>query len=336
MPGAYYNEIDPYCAQWLRNLIKAGVIANGEVDERDIWDVDPQSLKGFTQCHFFAGIGCWSMALRQAGWPDDKEVWTGSCPCQPFSSAGTQLGFADERHVWPAWFHLVATLKPRIIFGEQVASKLGLGWLDLVQTDLEAAQYAFGAVDFCAASIGAPHIRQRLYFAACQQRELDKLEFASVGTANGQHGQHGNEGGRCHGRVVRAVGAGTEAHEQASAGSGDKASGVIANAQEIRCRAGRTRGPNSSSAGQQNKQFTQTSAHANQTRRSNIQRSQARSGVPGRGEFNRSSWWNNQPEICCVDDGHSSRSRRTGAYGNAIVVPQAAEFIKATMEILAL
>lgn len=304
MPGAYYNEIDPYCAQWLRNLIKAGVIADGEVDERDIWDVDPQSLKGFTQCHFFAGIGCWSMALRQAGWPDDKEVWTGSCPCQPFSSAGAQLGFADERHVWPAWFHLVATLKPRIIFGEQVASKLGLVWLDLVQTDLEAAQYAFGAVDFCAASIGLPHVRQRLYFAACQQREFDKLGFEGVGAADGQYGQHGNEGGHRRGRVMRALGAGAQAFEQAPAGSGDKASRVI--------------------------------AHVNQTRRSNIQRGQTKSECSGFGTFNRSSWWNNQPEICCVDDGHSSRSRRTGAYGNAIVVPQAAEFIKSTMEILGL
>ncbi|MEY6762944.1 DNA cytosine methyltransferase, partial [Kluyvera ascorbata] len=55
--SAYYNEIDPFAAQWLRNLIASGHIAPGEVDERSIEDVTPDDLRGFTQCHFFAGIG---------------------------------------------------------------------------------------------------------------------------------------------------------------------------------------------------------------------------------------------------------------------------------------
>jgi hypothetical protein len=75
---AYYNEHDPFAAAWLRELIKAGQIALGEVNERSIEDVLPSELKRFTQCHFFAGIGVWSYALRQAGWPDDRPVWTGS------------------------------------------------------------------------------------------------------------------------------------------------------------------------------------------------------------------------------------------------------------------
>lgn len=163
---AFYNENDPFAAQWLRNLIAAGHIAPGVVDERSIEDVTPDDLRGFTQCHFFAGVGVWSLALRRAGWPDDKPVWTGSCPCQPFSAAGKGNGFADERHLWPAFFHLISECKPGVIFGEQVASKDGLGWLDLVQTDLEATNYAVGAVDLCAAGFGAPHIRQRLYWVA--------------------------------------------------------------------------------------------------------------------------------------------------------------------------
>lgn len=163
---AYYNENDPFAAQWLRNLIAAGHIAPGVVDERSIEDVTPDDLRGFTQCHFFAGVGVWSLALRRAGWPDNKPVWTGSCPCQPFSAAGKGNGFADERHLWPAFFHLISECKPGVIFGEQVASKDGLAWLDLVQTDLEATNYAVGAVDLCAAGFGAPHIRQRLFWAA--------------------------------------------------------------------------------------------------------------------------------------------------------------------------
>lgn len=165
-PSAYYNEIDPFAAQWLRNLIAAGHIAPGEVDERSIEDVTPDDLRGFTQCHFFAGIGVWSYALRLAGWPDNQPVWTGSCPCQPFSAAGKGDGFADERHLWPHFFHLISERRPQHIFGEQVASGNANTWFDLVQADLEGMGYAFGLVPFTSAGIGAPHIRERAYWVA--------------------------------------------------------------------------------------------------------------------------------------------------------------------------
>jgi DNA (cytosine-5)-methyltransferase 1 len=159
---AFYNECDPYAAQWLRNLIAAGLIAPGIVDERKIQDIEAWELMEFTQCHFFAGIGVWSHALRNAGWPDDAPIWTGSCPCQPFSAAGKQKGFDDERHLWPTWFGLIEQCRPAMVIGEQVAS--ALDWLDLVSADMEGAGYAFGASDLCAAGFGGAHIRQRLYF----------------------------------------------------------------------------------------------------------------------------------------------------------------------------
>ncbi|EMC3976820.1 TPA: DNA cytosine methyltransferase [Enterobacter asburiae] len=165
-PAAYYNEIDPFAAQWLRNLIASGHIAPGEVDERSIEDVTPDDLRGFTQCHFFAGIGVWSHSLRIAGWPDDKPVWTGSCPCQPFSAAGKGDGFADERHLWPHFFHLISERRPQHVFGEQVAAGNANAWFDLVQADLEGMEYAFGLVPFTSAGIGAPHIRERAYWVA--------------------------------------------------------------------------------------------------------------------------------------------------------------------------
>ena len=183
MHKAYYNEIDPKAAAWLRELIKQGLIAPGDVDERSIEDVLPTELAGYTQCHFFAGIGVWSHALRQAGWPDDRPVWTGSCPCQPFSSAGKRGGVDDERHLWPAFYWLISQCKPDVVFGEQVASKDGLSWLDTVQADMEAAGYAIGAVDLCAASVGAPHIRQRLYFVA------DSISLAVRSERPGSHVQ---------------------------------------------------------------------------------------------------------------------------------------------------
>ena len=161
---AYYNEFDPFAAAWLRELIKAGHIAPGDVDDRSIKDVSADDLRGYTQCHFFAGIGVWSHALRSAGWSDERPVWTGSCPCQPFSAAGKGGGFDDARHLWPGFFRLIAECRPDVVLGEQVASKDGLAWLDLVYADLEGADYAVGAVDTCAAGFGAPHIRQRLYW----------------------------------------------------------------------------------------------------------------------------------------------------------------------------
>ena len=162
----YYNEFDPYAAQWLRNLIDAGHIAKGDVDTRSIKDVNASELVGYVQCHFFAGLGGWSHALRLAGWPDDRPVWTGSCPCQPFSAAGTQKGTADDRHLWPVWFNLIRECRPGVVFGEQVEAAINHGWLDLVQSDLESEGYACGAAGIPAAGVGAPHIRQRLWFVA--------------------------------------------------------------------------------------------------------------------------------------------------------------------------
>jgi len=162
----YYNEHDPKAAAWLRELISAGLIPTGDVDERSITEVQPDELRHYTQCHFFAGIGGWSLALQLAGWSADRPVWTGSCPCQPFSSAGKGLAQADERHLWPVFFNLIKECRPDAVFGEQVASAIGKGWLDGISTDLESKGYACGATVLGAHSVSAPHIRQRLYWVA--------------------------------------------------------------------------------------------------------------------------------------------------------------------------
>lgn len=155
----YFNENDKFAAQWLRNLYP-----DATVDERDIQDVKPADVMGFERVHFFAGIGGWQYALDLAGWTGP--VWTGSCPCQPFSDAGKKKGAADERHLWPEFRRLIAECNPTTVFGEQVASKLGREWLAGVRADLEALAYAVGAADLCAAGSGAPHIRQRLWWLA--------------------------------------------------------------------------------------------------------------------------------------------------------------------------
>ncbi len=168
--NAYYNEHDRHAAAWLRELIAGGHIAAGDVDERSIVDVRADDLRGYNQCHFFAGIGGWSYALRLAAWPNDRPVWTGSCPCQPFSVAGKQRGGEDERHLWPAWFRLIRECAPTAIFGEQVSGANGLAWLDHVLADLEGIGYAAAAADMPACGVGAPHIRERLWFVGDAKR----------------------------------------------------------------------------------------------------------------------------------------------------------------------
>jgi len=192
---SYYNEIDPYAAQWLRNLIANKLIADGDVDERSIRDVAAADLHGYTQCHFFAGIGVWSYALRLAGWPDDRPVWTGSCPCQPFSAAGKGAGFADDRHLWPEFYRLIAECAPPVVFGEQVASKDGLAWLDTVHADLQASGYACGAVDWCAAGVGAPHIRQRLWFVGERLADTQSERYGQRKMGDEDSTQRASSGG---------------------------------------------------------------------------------------------------------------------------------------------
>lgn len=260
MTRAYYNEVDPHAAQWLRNLIAAKLITGGEVDTRSILDVRPGELAGFDRCHFFAGIGVWDYALGLAEWPTDRPVWTGSCPCQPFSAAGGRGGFADERHLWPAFFHLIRECRPATVLGEQVASKDGLGWLDLVQADLEGEGYAVGAADLCAPgesvdgegcpddqwlqraildcpdsvlaaelrayadwacgsiSLGAPNIRQRLWFVADAGGERQHGEPAQLRRAGpgGRDAAYHSEaaGGSKIGRLAHADGRDSGAERQ--------------------------------------------------------------------------------------------------------------------------
>jgi DNA (cytosine-5)-methyltransferase 1 len=201
----YYNENNRQAAFWLRELMAENLIARGVVDERPIEHVRPSELRRFTQCHFFAGIGAWSLALRLAGWPDDYPVWTGSLPCQPFSSTGKRRGLHDERHLWPVFFGLIAECRPVTIFGEQVAAAIKHGWLDQVADNLEAAGYAVGALVFPADAVGAPHRRDRLYFVAdadCAECRL-QLPSAGGGVVNGVWSSA--RGVQCPGGKSRAI-----------------------------------------------------------------------------------------------------------------------------------
>lgn len=308
----YYNEFDPFAAQWLRNLISNKVIAQGEVDARSITEVTPADLDGFTQCHFFAGIGVWSHALSLAGWSDDRPVWTGSCPCQPFSAAGEQGGFDDERHLWPAWFELIRQCKPSTVFGEQVASAAALAWLDHVQSDMENAGYAFGAFDLCAAGVGAPQIRQRIYFVG--DAEYTGLEG---------HARAEDEGSRS-GRIGE--------NEARSASTAGVSSGVADTDGD---------GQHSGLAGNSGGEETSRGEHRDivdrrgASMRDDSDRPGSTNGFWRSADWLRSrdgKWRPVEPGTFPLGDGASSRVGRLRAYGNAIVPQVAAEMISAFME----
>lgn len=343
----YYNEIDPFAADWLCQLINAGHIAPGVVDTRSIEDITPYELREFTQCHFFAGIGVWSYALRQTGWPDDRPVWTGSCPCQPFSAAGKGKGFADERHLWPGFFHLIEQCKPVTIFGEQVASKDGLTWLDLVQTDLEGVGYTVGAVDSCAAGFGAPHLRQRLYWVADSpggRRQLFKANPSVDGSLDGEKEPLVDACGGCNAFVMadtelperrevhehRKDGRNRENYRWQEAHSEFGACGQIHRLADSDKLNGNIRGFGTSDDSRERKTARELSK---------VEPTVFRPG-PVNGQWGNADWlfcrdgkWRAvEPGAFPLADGATNRVGRLRGYGNAIVAPQAQAFIEAFME----
>jgi DNA (cytosine-5)-methyltransferase 1 len=333
---AFYNEIDPYAAQWLRNLIAAGHIAPGVVDERSIEDIEPHEIHRYTQCHFFAGIGVWSRALRLAGWPDDRPVWTGSCPCQPFSAAGKGAGFADERHLWPAWHHLIRECGPAVVFGEQVAAKAVDPWIDLVRADVEALGYAFGAVAFPSAGVGAPHIRDRCYWV------VDADDDGSRRHAGGLPGSQGGSE-----RQVRRVADGAQ-FAGAAGFVGDASSAGLAQ------RIGERGVPGRAGAADEGKAPERAGIHVGELADDDDAGQRAEQDLRLQGpdvhDADRcgplSGFWAAADWIPCRDGkwrpvepgtfplahGAPARVGRLRAYGNAIVAPAAAEFIGAYLD----
>lgn len=288
----YYNEWDPQAAAWLRELIAERLLPRGLVDERSITEVEAKDLEGFTQCHFFAGIGGWPLALQLAGVPATAQLWTGSPPCQPFSSAGKQLGQFDPRHLAPVFLQLIGQCRPAILFGEQVAAAIGKSWMCDLQVHLERENYAVGFAVLPACSVGAPHKRERLFFGAHQladtigERPQSRRQDKEWGAVNGHIGRGCSTGGvgnpnskRLNGQHPLLQRAGEENLSQVTWASQD--GGIWSNADWLRCRDGAIRPV--------------------------------------------------EPGTFPLANGVSARVGRLRGYGNAIVPQVAAEFIRAFM-----
>jgi len=364
----YANENDPGAVHWLSCL----PIRIDRIDSRSIADVRGDDLVGFAQCHFFAGIAGWPLALQMAGWPDDASVWTGSCPCQPFSAAGKRKGTDDERHLWPEFRRLIDECRPSTVFGEQVASKAGREWLSVVRTDLEAMGYAVGGADLCAAGVGAPHIRQRLFWVAHresgEQRRLRESR-ARNGFVELQAGGHGGDGrvadadgGKSWqagaGRIQRSGEYGQQPQDcLAGFGLGDTDSQQdIASEQGQRLLGegrdsvprGRVGGDQAGAVGLEARRLGHTGQQPS-WRNDRDGASTERSSSPGQPPGSGKAGWNDaeylpcrdgkarpvKPGLRCLAHGIPGRVAQLRGLGNAIVPQVAAEFVTAFMESVA-
>ena len=100
------------------------------------------------------------------------DILTCGYPCQPFSNAGLQKGEKDPRHLWPDCFRLIKECRPSVIVGENVSGHIKLG-LDSVISDLESQGYGTRTFSVSAASVGAPHKRERVWVLAYSERNHD-------------------------------------------------------------------------------------------------------------------------------------------------------------------
>ena len=356
---AYYNEFEPFAAQWLRNLITANLIAPGEVDERSIALVQPEDVRDFDQCHFFAGLGGWSYALRCAGWPDERECWTGSAPCQPFSVAGKGEGIDDKRHLWPEFFRLIRECRPDVVLGEQVSSPQGLGWFDAVSADLESAGYAAGALDTCAAWAGAPHLRHRLYWmghADSARWELAGQAQPSERTADLVTAWSSEARRVADSMLARRPQGRTGAGRRQTAGGGAVGGMGNANGSGSGRDSGAVLGTKAEGEGQRREArgvADQSFDAGPDSRLANSNGGQSSDGELQRGrrlvqlsENPLAGFWRDSDWLLCTDGkarpvepgtqplatGATKRLGRLRGYGNALCAPQAQAFVEAVME----
>ena len=349
----WHNDNDAGAIARLHHAMNNQFIPEGYIDSRSIEEIKADEIREFTQCHFFAGVGGWPYALRLAGWDPGRHVWTASLPCQPFSHAGKRRGTEDERHLWPIFRDLVGECRPGIIFGEQVASDDGRAWFSDVQSDFHRMGYVAAATDLCAASFGAPHIRQRLFWVAYAtgqqsgQREGIGCNGPSAGRNKGagefeacsetgglaytyeQHGRtragrnDGQEINNCCG-MVNTNGPGSQPGSEAAQGA----------------RHGNTAQPNGrmgDAIGPRLERHTGNGCGGHESRRDNPQQNRP---APEAGFWSDCEWIGDpkgrfrpiKPGICPLAYGIPPQVDTIRCYGNAIVPQVAAGFVETAVE----
>jgi len=230
---------------------------------------------------------------------------TGGFPCQPFSLAGKRKGKDDDRYLWPEMFRVIKEAKPRWILAENVAGILKVA-LDTVLADLESEGYSAGAVVIPAASVNAPHRRDRVWIIAY------------------------NEGGRIQGGSISIRSRQSKKTTCDIDWSNKDAPHSLNNGMR-----GGDHGD--SKRGKCTLQTEGSTSHTPHTQCSRLEKSQTSKFEKLLSDAQRRSWQIPWIEVatrfCRVDDGVPNRVDRLKSLGNAIV-PQVAEVIMSGIKMI--
>jgi DNA (cytosine-5)-methyltransferase 1 len=128
------------------------------------------------------------------------DIITGGFPCQPYSTAGKRLGKADERHLFPEMLRCIKEIKPRWIIGENVRGLVswngGMVFHE-VYNDLEREGYEVQSFLIPAASVNAPHRRDRIWFVAYANNKGRSDGFGQIQGKNGKISEWHNNAESC-------------------------------------------------------------------------------------------------------------------------------------------
>jgi DNA (cytosine-5)-methyltransferase 1 len=137
-----YVEFNEYCQKVIRQRIKDGIL-----DEAPIFgDIRTFISEGYAES--YTGL---------------VDVVTAGFPCQPFSSAGKQLGEDDPRNMWPQTLDIIRRVRPRFAFLENVPGLLANKYIRRIFGDLAESGFDARWRVLSAAEMGAPHLRDRLW-----------------------------------------------------------------------------------------------------------------------------------------------------------------------------
>lgn len=123
------------------------------------------------------------------------DILTGGFPCQPYSTAGKRKGKEDERHLWPEMLRAIREIRPRWVVGENVRGLISWNGglvFEEVQAELEAQGYRVQPFLLPAASVNAPHRRDRIWFVAYSNNQGGCGEPGEVPSKDGEVSERNN------------------------------------------------------------------------------------------------------------------------------------------------